>query len=156
MGWPRSAVDALVGKRPDRKVHIPPVDGRATFGAIITCIIVRLIRGVSLDRGENVMRQFLIVAALIAACPAHAEEGYSVYGPGAKSCEVWTLRLDKHDEHSRDVLWLEGFLSASGMFIHLRRTDSSAMDTWVTQYCGGHPLEDLQKAAEALANELAH
>jgi hypothetical protein len=76
----------------------------------------------------------------------------------ALSCLDWV----KHRQEARggeiaDQAWLLGYLS--GIAVATRKnflpaTDSDSIFRWVDNYCRDHPLNDLNDAADDLAQEL--
>ena len=53
------------------------------------------------------------------------------------------------------VQWMQGFISASGYYgYELNRTDASALEAWMDNYCKENPLESFGDAVHKLVETL--
>jgi len=91
-----------------------------------------------------------------------ADGQFTNLGEGTTSCGEW---LDKRHQDAARVLpeaaWLLGFVTAASQY-HVAGArniadglNGSGVDHWVDNYCGAHPLDNIDAAATALVNELA-
>ena len=85
-----------------------------------------------------------------------------VFGAGTATCGYWLQHTGKDDvNHVILVAWIEGFLTANNQqranshasFVGLT-TDESGRSAWISQYCQGHPLDNMYSATWALIQEL--
>lgn len=116
-----------------------------------------------------------IVAAVIAmlilsyAATAEAQGRYYVYDLGTHSCGQYLAAVHGNppgkgkvlndpqgqfsDEHRRYMAWLDGFFSATNMWITHEpngiRSDQSAIDVWIRKWCEQNPTKQLIDAAWA-------
>ena len=114
------------------------------------------------------MKRILLLAALAMAvpAPAHATHTFLNLGFGTTSCGEWTdKRAMRNDDGIGGVAWLfrsawiQGYLTASQttfpeIYDQIKETDAEGIAAWVDNYCHARPLDDLEKAADALVNEL--
>jgi len=103
--------------------------------------------------------RYLVLTLLILASNAYARDTYTVYGPGNDSCGKWLDARAKEPNYSAFVqvysAWVLGYVTAYGNYgPDLKRTDASAIDAWVDNYCRQNPLDNLNTAAKNLVEAL--
>jgi hypothetical protein len=85
-----------------------------------------------------------------------------VFGAGTAACGYWLQHTAKNDVHHMILeAWVEGYLTADNQqradshasFVGLT-TDESGRSAWISQYCQGHPLDNMYSATWALVQEL--
>ena len=99
----------------------------------------------------------LIVLTYIVTAFAAQAQGTLMIGSGNVSCGTWTAdrRYPAASNALQDEQWVVGFLSGTA-FIHLngddplRGLDAQAIWAWIDNYCGAHPLEQVQEATAML------
>src|SRR3989339_1034376 len=81
---------------------------------------------------------------------------YGIYGHGATSCGLWVQdRREKNSYGSfSNTAWVLGYISATGYYIELKKTDLAAIEYWLDKYCAAHPLKRIKDATDSLIMEL--
>ena len=79
-------------------------------------------------------------------------------GAGSQSCGVWTKTPRESANYHMQLQWVLGYLSRAndGVKQHdfFELTDANAIEVWVDNYCGSHPLDRIYKATDILVEEL--
>lgn len=98
-----------------------------------------------------------ISGGLVLCCllPGISSAGYTVLGPGSKSCDVWVADRESFVWVS-DVIWLTGWVSAAKVYgaADLKQTSSDAIAMYVDKYCQENPHSGVSDAAAALVDTL--
>ena len=89
----------------------------------------------------------------------HAQD-FQILGAGAESCGAWVS--SSGDRRDIGLNWVLGFLTAMNVYDSLLRhdgdatkgTDAGGIETWVTNYCTSHPIENVSGATIQLYIEL--
>jgi hypothetical protein len=99
----------------------------------------------------------LILCAALTAAAAAPAGARTIMGAGALPCRRW-VDDRKADSYFTAAQWVLGYLSRAdrdypGGTLHA--TDSTAVVTWLDQYCAAHPDDDLETAAFRLEVDTA-
>jgi hypothetical protein len=110
------------------------------------------------------MRVLGLVLAAVVLCSSAPVQGqpYTNFGEGTAPCGEWTEHHHPQQLAPRTAIqnsWLHGFLTAASLYRaggpdFATPADSFGAIAWVSNYCRQNPLDNLAKAANALANEL--
>jgi hypothetical protein len=80
---------------------------------------------------------------------------YKSYGPGNVSCRVWLEESVKDsDEKLIYIAYVQGYLSAMGVYKELKHADTSAIQAYMDKYCTENPLYKIMYGADSLLEEL--
>lgn len=80
---------------------------------------------------------------------------FIVYGYGTASCGAWTAGRQNETIFQLRSAWIEGFVSGAGWYgAKMKEVDQDAINAWMDQYCGSHPLESISMASQALVRTL--
>ena len=111
----------------------------------------------------------VVIAALTVSTGSYAQHGY-VYDLGIDSCGKYLAAVHGHrpgvgkvfhhpqrgqffDEHLRYMAWLEGFFSATNLWVTTEpngiQSDDAAIDVWIRRWCEQNPTKLLADAAWA-------
>ena len=105
------------------------------------------------------MKPKLIVAVLIlvgtllgiAEVLRAQRETVVLYGAGQMSCGVWTAQAANVPVRAGALSWVLGFVSGAGAVgPTLRKTDPSAIELWVNEFCQQRSLVTLGDTAAEL------
>ena len=98
-----------------------------------------------------------VTVGLVTCAPDATAGDYMAMGVDTNSCGSWTAarRTPTQIPALLDETWVQGFLSGVGAegAQHgdnpLNGTDGEAVQAWIDNYCGAHPLDDISVAAVA-------
>ena len=100
----------------------------------------------------------LTVFVIVVSASLTAQREFVVYGIGQTSCGVWTAQAAKATARAEALSWVLGFVSgadaAAPAGAALKKTDSLAVEMWITQFCQQRPREMLSTAAAELVGTL--
>jgi hypothetical protein len=98
------------------------------------------------------------ICTLALTMPAWAQNGVQVAGYGTQSCGAWTTaRRSNQTDMLMFSSWMAGYLSGFALenkLDILRGTDMPALQGWLDNWCGAHPLEPFYDGVDALGIEL--
>jgi len=101
---------------------------------------------------------FAAAAAFASAAPASE---YTIYGVGGRPCAAW-LRARAQPASDSTIMqsWLLGYVTSVNAYqltisadVALG-TDPDGMFRWIDDYCAGHPLDSVARAATGLVGVL--
>ena len=103
----------------------------------------------------------VLALSVTVAMPAQAANQYVIFGGGSRPCGSW-LQLRSQAAPDSAVLqsWVLGYVTgvnANLLSINQDVTGGMTADAlfgWIDNYCAGHPLDSLARAAGALLDSL--
>jgi hypothetical protein len=107
--------------------------------------------------GQPMRRTAVIICAAAIATTAAPSQARTIMGIGALPCGRW-LEDRKNDDYYASAQWVLGYLSrADRISSHdvLHHIESSAVVTWLDQYCAAHPEHAMEAAAMRLEMDLS-
>ena len=106
----------------------------------------------------------VILASLVGATPALAEETVTTIGAGMVTCQFFAEEYRKNPviTETLALVWAQGFMSATNIVHNYQNTPEKNLNAWtqerqkakVRSYCNGHPMEKVIDAILVLYNEL--
>lgn len=105
------------------------------------------------------MRGAVVLLALWSAEPARAANEYVILGAGSRPCGSWLqTRSEALPESTVLQSWVLGYITSVNANFLTSSPDVSggaspdALFTWIDNYCAGHPLDSVARAARALVD----
>lgn len=99
------------------------------------------------------------LVALLCAGEARAASEYVIFGAGSRSCGAW-LQVRSQALPDSTVLqsWVLGYITSVNANFLTSSSDISGganpdgLFSWIDNYCAGHPLDSVARAARALVD----